>query len=215
MAATEQDIVRTFLSSSFFAEDEAAPSVARLLALPCDPEERRLLESYAAEEAGHAAMISDHFETNGLQLGQPFWVQRLFKLARARPTMLVQMYTIEVMACLFYGAMATRTTDEAAKSLMRKLLRDEARHIRLVRELLVRELARLGPLQRVKAHTIALLFRVGASVTAYVQARHLRPVLGDTGLTLPKKLFRLLSADRVDQPSKPLTWWWGAPAVAP
>lgn len=211
--ATERDIVRTFLSSSFFAEDEAAPSVARLLELPCDEEERKLLESYAAEEAGHAALIAQHFATNGLELGEPFWVQRLFKLARARPTMLVQMYTIEVMACLFYGAMAARTHDESAKALLRKLLRDEARHIRLVRELLNRELARLTPLQRFKALGIASLFRVGASVTAFVQARHLAPVLGDTGLAMPRKLFRLLSAERAAQPSRPLTWWWAPAAV--
>jgi len=58
-------------------------------------------------------------------------------------------FTKFVNAGSFYGAMAARIDDEAARDLLRRLLRDEARHIRLHRELLAREIARLGTLGRV------------------------------------------------------------------
>jgi rubrerythrin len=216
----ERTTLRTFLSSSWFAEDEAAPTVARLLEQPCDEEERRLLLSYAAEEHGHAELIAKHFQTNGLQFGDPFWIQKVFRLATSRPTMLLQMYTIEVLACTFYGAMAARTKDKDAQALIKILLRDEARHIRLTRELLSRELARQPFLGRLKARTLAAILRVGVGVTAWVQSKQLEPVLGATGLTLSIKLFRLLSAERSSifrRPSdadRPLGWWWKVPAAA-
>lgn len=218
MTPLEHDTLRTFLSSAFFAEDEAMPTVARLLAQPCDPEERRLLEAYAAEEEGHARLIRWHFERRGLPFGQPFWIQRLFRLASARPTMLQQMYTIEVMAAVFYGAMAAHTKDDEARALIRQLLRDEARHIRLTRELLARELSRTPWAGRLKARVLALGFWLGAGVTARVQARQLAPVLGDTGFTYSKKVMRILAADRPtifrarSGTPRTLRWWWGAPA---
>ncbi len=216
----ERTTLRTFLSSSWFAEDEAAPTVARLLEQPCDEEERRLLLSYAAEENGHAALIAQHFETNNLKLGEPFWIQRIFRLARSRPTMLLQMYTVEVLACTFYAAMARRTKDKQAQVLIKVLLRDEARHIRLTRELLARELARQTPAARLKTRFLAAVLRAGVGVTAWVQSRQLRPVLGETGLTFSVKLVRLLSAERsaifrhADEPARPLGWWWGPEAAA-
>jgi rubrerythrin len=216
----ERTTLRTFLSSSWFAEDEAAPTVARLLEQPCDEEERRLLLSYAAEENGHAELIARHFETRGLQFGDPFWIQRIFRLARSRPTMLLQMYTVEVLACVFYGAMAARTKDKDAQALIKILLRDEARHIRLTRELLSRELARQPATVRLKTRALAAILRVGVGVTAWVQSRQLRPVLGETGFTFSVKLVRLLSADRsaifrrAAEPEKSLSWWWRAPVTA-
>ena len=216
----ERTTLRTFLSSSWFAEDEAAPTVARLLEQPCDEEERRLLLSYAAEETGHAALIAKHFETRGLKFGEPFWIQRVFRLARSRPTMLLQMYTVEVLACVFYAAMATRTKDKDAQALIKILLRDEARHIRLTRELLSRELARQPLAVRLKTRVLAAILRGGVGVTAFVQARQLQPVLGDTGFKFSLKLIRLLSAERSaifrrpSQPDRPLSWWWRNEAAA-
>lgn len=216
----EHDTLRTFLSSSWFAEDEAAPTVARLLEQPCDEEERKLLLSYAAEENGHAALIAKHFETHNLKFGEPFWIQRVFRLARSRPTMLLQMYTVEVLACFFYAAMAKRTKDKEAQALIKTLLRDEARHIRLTRELLARELARQSPIGRLKARTLAAILRLGVGVTAWVQSRQLKPVLGETGFTFSVKLVRLLSAERAmifRQPAEPersLSWWWKQPLPA-
>lgn len=214
----EAATLRTFLSSSWFAEDEAAPTVARLLEQPCDEEERALLLSYAAEEERHAALIARHFATHSLKFGEPFWIQRVFRLARSRPTMLLQMYTIEVLACFFYAAMAARTKDREAKALIKVLLRDEARHIRLTRELLARELARQPFFGRLKARLFAAVLRAGVGVTAWVQARQLRPVLGPTGFTFSVKLVRLLTAERhaifrsPRAPRRPLDWWWRAPA---
>lgn len=215
----QAEILRTFLSSSWFAEDEASPTVKRLLEQPCDDEERRLLESYAAEEDGHAALIAEHFERTNQKLGEPFWIQRVFRLATSRPTMLLQMYTVEVLACTFYGAMAARTKDKQAQDLIRVLLRDEARHIRLCRELLARELARQPLAGRIKAQILAFVLRAGVGVTAWVQARQLRPVLGDTGFTYSQKILRALHADlpaifrRPADRQRPLGWWWGAAAV--
>ncbi len=216
----ERATLRTFLSSSWFAEDEAAPAVARLLEQPCDDEERELLLSYAAEENGHAALIARYFEANGLKFGEPFWIQRVFRLARSRPTMLLQMYTVEVLACFFYAAMAKRTKDKDAQALIKVLLRDEARHIRLTRELLTRELARQTPAARLKTRALAGAFRAAVAVTAWVQSRQLRPVLGETGFSFSVKLFRLLSSERAalfrapTEPHRPLGWWWRPQAVA-
>ena len=36
MTTLEHETLRTFLSSAWFAEDEAVPTVARLLEQPCD-----------------------------------------------------------------------------------------------------------------------------------------------------------------------------------
>ena len=66
----------------------------------------------------------------------------------ARTTLLIQFYHVEILAGCFYGAMAARVRDGAARELLRRLLRDEARHIRLHRELLARQIARLGVLGR-------------------------------------------------------------------
>lgn len=218
MTQLERDTVRTFLSSAFFAEDEAMPTVNRLLAQPCDPEERKLLESYAAEEEGHAQLIRWHFENRNQEFGQPFWIQRLFRLATSRQTMLQQMYTVEVLAAVFYGAMAAHTRDPEARALIRRLLRDEARHIRLARELLARELARASFAGRLKARLFATGLRLGLGVTAWVQARQLKPVLGKTGFTYPKKVMRILAADldaifrAPDDAHRPLAWWWSSAA---
>lgn len=220
MTPLERDTVRTFLSSAFFAEDEAMPTVQRLLALPCAPEERRLLESYATEEDGHAALIRAHFAARNEPFGQPFWIQRLFQLATSRQTMLQQMYVVEVLAAVFYGAMASHTKDPEARALIRRLLRDEARHIRLARELFARELARASFASRVKARVFATGLRLGLGVTAWVQARQLAPVLGETGFRYSKKLMRILAADldAIFRPpsdaQRPLGWWWSS-AISP
>lgn len=215
MTQLERDTVRTFLSSAFFAEDEAMPTVNRLLAQPCDAEERTLLESYAAEEEGHAQLIRWHFEQRAEDFGKPFWIQRLFRLATSRATMLQQMYVVEVLAATFYGAMASHTKDREAQALIRRLLRDEARHIRLARELLARELARTGFFGRLKAKLFAAGFIAGVAVTARVQAKQLRPVLGETGFRYSKKIVRVLLADlpvifrSAGSSSRSLGWWFG------
>ena len=174
-------LVATFLASSFFAEDEATPVVEKLLRHPTDSEERALLLSYAAEEDGHARILDAELARRGLPKGPPFWIQKVFRQISARTTLLIQFYHVEILAGCFYGAMAARVRDQAARELLRRLLRDEARHIRLHRELLARQLARLGALGRLKAWLFAFLFRWSFFVTAWYQARQLAPILGDAG----------------------------------
>lgn len=191
----ERATVMTFLSSSWYAEDEASAVVAKLLRHPSSPEERAALVAYARQEDEHAALIDDLFRRRGWTRGQPFWIQRIFRLARARATLLLQFYNVELLAGVFYGAMAARTRDSEAKALIKRLLRDEAWHIRLHRELLARELARLSAPGRLAMRFLALLFRVGMRATAHVQARQLAPVLGDAGKALPAKIAAHLRAD--------------------
>jgi rubrerythrin len=211
-------LLAAFLSSSFFAEDEATPVVKKLLLHPTTAEERALLLSYAGEEDSHARLIDQHLARRGLQKGQPFWIQKVFRHFRARTTLLVQFYNVEILAGTFYGAMAARIRDEEARALIRRLLRDEARHIRLHRELLARHIARLGPLGRLKAWALALVFRAACSVTAWYQARQLAPILGEAGPPLRGKILRKLRADLPylfgprRRQTQSLTWWWRAPA---
>jgi hypothetical protein len=114
--------------------------------------------------------------------------------------------------------MAGRVRDPEARALIRRLLRDEARHIRLHRELLARHIARLGPLGRCKAWTLALVFRVACAVTAWFQARQLAPILGEAGPPLRGKILRKMRADLPflfgprQRPARSLDWWWRAPA---
>jgi rubrerythrin len=209
-------LLANFLSSSFFAEDEATPVVKKLLAHPTTDEERALLLSYAEEEDGHARLIDQHLTRRGIPRGQPFWIQKLFRRFRARTILLVQFYNVEILAGTFYGAMAGRIRDPEARALIRRLLRDEARHIRLHRELLARHISRLGPLGRMQAWTLALVFRGACAVTAWYQARQLAPILGEAGPPLRAKILHKMRADLPylfgRPPERSLDWWWRAPA---
>jgi hypothetical protein len=206
-------LLATFLSSSFFAEDEATPVVERLLRHPAPEEERALLLSYAREEDGHARLIEAHLARRGLAKGAPFWIQKVFRRFRARTTLLVQFYNVELLAGTFYGAMAARVEDGEARALLRRLLRDEARHIRLHRELLARHIARLGWPGRVRARALLFVFRLAGFATAWYQARQLAPILGSAGPPLPGKIRRALRGDlavlfaRRRRP-RSLAWWW-------
>jgi rubrerythrin len=216
-------LLADFLASSFFAEDEATPVVEKLLRHPTDDEERALLISYAREEDGHARILDAELALRGLPKGQPFWIQRAFRRMSARTTLLVQFYHVEILAGCFYGAMASRARDGAARDLLRRLLRDEARHIRLHRELLARQLARIGALGRLKARILAFVFRWSFFVTAWYQARQLAPILGQAGPPLRRKILHKLRADLPflfgprGRAPVPLDWWWApsAPARGP
>jgi rubrerythrin len=217
--ATHDRLLAAFMSSSFFAEDEATPVVETLLRHPADAEERALLASYAREEDGHARLIEQHLARRGQAKGAPFWIQRAFRRLRGRTTLLVQFYNVEILAGAFYGAMAARVRDDGARALLRRLLRDEARHIRLHRELLARHIARLGLLGRWKARALLAMFRAAWHVTAWYQARQLAPILGEAGPPLRRKILRKLRADvpflfagRGRAP-RSLAWWWGPPAA--
>jgi hypothetical protein len=192
--------------------------VTKLLQHPTNEEERALLLSYAREEDEHARLIEDLLRRRGLQKGAPFWIQKVFRRFRARTSLLVQFYNVEILAGTFYGAMAARIRDPEARALLRRLLRDEARHIRLHRELLARHIARLGPWARLQAWALILLFRMGCGLTAWYQARQLSPILGEAGARLRGKILRALRADLPvlfgprDRPARPLDWWWRAAA---
>jgi rubrerythrin len=211
-------LLAAFLASSFFAEDEATPVVTKLLHHPTPDEERALLLSYAREEDGHARLIEELLARRGLQKGAPFWIQKVFRRFRARTILLVQFYNVEILAGTFYGAMAARIRDPEARALLRQLLRDEARHIRLHRELLARHIARLRPWARLQAWVMLAVFRAACGITATYQARQLAPILGDAGPRLPGKIVRALRADlpvlfdRRDRVARSLDWWWRTPA---
>jgi rubrerythrin len=216
---THDRLLAAFLSSSWFAEDEATPVVAKLLRHQTSDEERRLLLAYAAEEDEHARLIDQHLARRALAKGAPFWIQKVFRRFRGRTLLLLQFYNVEVLAGTFYGAMAARIHDDEARALLRRLLLDEARHIRLHRELLRREIARLGCLARCRAWWLALAFRLSCAVTAWYQARQLAPILGDAGPPLRRKILRKLRADLPVLfgaracPPQSLAWWWSGPAA--
>jgi len=191
----ERAIVAAFLSSSWYAEEEASSVVARLLRHPCSAEERDLLVAYAQEEDLHADLIEAHFRERGLTKGPPFWMHPLLRLARSRAALLLQFYSLELTAGVFYGAMASKTRDPGAKALIRRLLLDEAWHIRLHRGLLARELSRLSPRERLRMRALAWLYRRGMDAGARFQARQLAPVLGSDGRALPRKIAAHLRAD--------------------
>jgi rubrerythrin len=212
-----ETIVTTFLSSSFYAEDEATPVVDKLLRHAWSDEERAVLLAYAREEALHARLITAYFERRKQPLGQPFWIQRVFRIARSRLALLVQFYHVEILAGSFYGAMAARAREPEARALIKQLLLDESRHIRLHRELLAREIARQGFVGRCKARALAFLYRAGWALTARYQARQLAPVLGDLGPRVAPKLARRLRADLpiLFGDSPPVPTWFLEPRAAP
>jgi rubrerythrin len=217
--ASHQQLLANFLASSFFAEDEATRVVEKLLRHRTDDEERALLLSYAREEDGHARILDRELARRGLPKGEPFWIQRVFRRISARTSLLVQFYHVEILAGCFYGAMAARVDDAGARDLLRRLLRDEARHIRLHQELLAREIARLGTFGRLKARALCFAFRWAFFVTAWYQARQLAPILGEAGPRLRGKILNKLRADRPflfgsrNRPPRPLAWWWTPPAA--
>jgi rubrerythrin len=214
MSSTHDRLLAAFLASSFFAEDEATPVVEKLLAHPTSDEERALLLSYAREEDGHAQLLDAHLRRRGIARGAPFWIQKVFRRLRGRTTLLVQFYHVEVLAGAFYGAVVARVRDPEVRALLRRLLLDESRHIRLHRELLARQIARLGSLARLGARLLAFAFRASASLTAWYQARQLAPILGPGGAGVRRKIVSKMRADlpflfaaRGRRP-EPLAWWW-------
>jgi hypothetical protein len=188
-------LLAAFLSSSWYAEEESSSVVTRLLQYACSAEERDLLVAYAQEEDLHADLIEAHFRERGLTRGPRFWMHPVLHLARSRAALLLQFYSLELMAGVFYGPMVSKTRDPGAKALIRRLLLDEAWHIRLHRGLLARELSRLSPRERLRMRALALFYRLGMDTAARFQARHLAPVLGSDGRALPWKIAAHLRAD--------------------
>ena len=161
IAPTIRSCSRIFSASSFFAEDEATPVVEKLLRHPADDEERALLVCLCARGGrprAHPRRAS--WRGAGCRRDSRSGSSATFRRMSARTTLLVQFYHVEILAGCFYGAMAARVTTSPRASLLRRLLRDEARHIRLHRELLARQLARVGPLGRLKARAFCLLVPV-------------------------------------------------------
>jgi hypothetical protein len=103
--------------------------------------------------------------------------------------------------------------------LIRRLLRDEARHIRLHRELLARQIARLRGWGRWRARLLVACFTAAAGVTAWYQARQLAPILGPAGPATRRKIRQKLRADRPflfgrrTRAPQPLEWWWARRAA--
>lgn len=192
------DTLNTFLSSSWFAEESASPMVARLLARTADAGERRVLTAYAAEEDEHARLIAAFFEKHGLKRGKPFWIQPALDRIGGRTPLVVLMFHLEMMAALFYGAVAQSIEDGEARELIRRLLRDEAGHIKLFRSLARRELSQKKGLERVTAQALVSSIQLAAYSTAQFQARQLAPLLGPRAETLPKRVWALFKAERAE-----------------
>jgi rubrerythrin len=192
---TREKLLENFLSSAFFAEDDAAPVVSRLLEHPCDPDERAAIAAYGVEEELHAKLLDELLERRGITRGVPFVVQRFFHLVRSRASILCQTYHVELLAGVFYGAVARSTNDPEIRALLERISRDEARHIRLQRELYRREIARSGRLARIKTRALAWALRSIVHVTAWLQARQLEPLIGESARELPAKVRKHLVSD--------------------
>jgi rubrerythrin len=207
--AREEILLESFLSSAFFAEDDAAPVVSRLLERTPDPEEHAALTVYAADEARHAELLGALLRRKGVAPGEPFVIQRFFHVLRSRAAVLAQTYHVELMAGVFYGAVAQATRDPDTRSVLRRILLDEARHIRLHRELYRREIARQRGLGRIRARILASLLRRTVRFTAWLQARQLAPLLGERARYLPDRIDRRIVADSKgifrDRPSSSAT----------
>jgi len=205
------DTLNTFLSSSWFAEESASPMVQRLLARTPDDHERRVLAAYAAEEDEHARLIAAFFDKHGLQRGRPFWIQPALDRIDGRTPLVVLMFHMELMAALFYGSVAASLEDGEARALIRRLLRDEARHVRLFRSLARRELQQKRGLEQLTARTLVSSVQLAALTTAHYQSRQLAPLLGPRAATLPARVraqFRAEYADLFDAAPQPIDAWW-------
>ncbi|MBL8953348.1 MAG: hypothetical protein JNK82_21420 [Myxococcaceae bacterium] len=205
--------LNTFLSSSWFAEESASPMVERLLARTTDVHERRVLQAYAAEEDEHARLIGAYFEKHGLERGPPFWIQPALDRIDGRTPLLVLMFHMELMAALFYGTVAQSVEAGEARALIRRLLRDEARHIRLFRSLARRELQAKRGFERVTARALVTSVQVSAYTTAQYQARQLAPLLGERAAKLPRRVWAQFTAERgglFDAAPQKLDGWWAA-----
>lgn len=188
--------LHAFLSSSWFAEESASPAVARLLAHPCDAEERAVLIAYAAEEDEHARLLAELFARRGLQRGQPFWIQPVLDAVSGRTELVLQMFHLELMAGMFYAGVARGIDDVEVKALIRRLLRDEARHIRLFRGLARKQLATLTGFEALRARAFVYALQAGAYVTAQYQTRQLAPLLGPRGRSLPARVWAQFVSER-------------------
>ncbi len=188
--------LHTFLSSSWFAEESASPMVERLLARTDDAHERRVLAAYAREEDEHARLIGEFFVKHGIARGKPFWIQPALDRIDGRTTLVVLMFHMELMAALFYGAVAASIEDGEARVLIRRLLRDEARHIKLFRSLARRELQQKTGLERLTSRTLVSSIQLAAYTTAQYQARQLAPLLGPRAQALPKRVWAQFQAEK-------------------
>ena len=91
------------------------------------------LELFIAEEQRHSRLLGDFLDLQGIPKLRSHWVDRIFRRLRKLAGLeicVVVLVTAEVMAVPFYQALRDATHSPLLKGICRRLLCDEAAHLR-------------------------------------------------------------------------------------
>ncbi|MBF9142023.1 ferritin-like domain-containing protein [Hymenobacter properus] len=96
------------------------------------PDYAAAMQLFIAEEEGHAAMLGRFMDQQGIPQLQTHWLHEVFRTL-GRPLGLEHMVrvilTAEVVAAVYYRALADATTSELLRQICRRILYDEEMHL--------------------------------------------------------------------------------------
>jgi hypothetical protein len=98
-----------------------------------DPDFPEAIALFIAEEQRHSRMLGDYLRRTGAPLLQRHWMHSVFRLLRHWTTLegkVAVLVTAEIMAIPYYRAVMAASPCPVLGAICRRILREEARHLR-------------------------------------------------------------------------------------
>lgn len=154
---------------------------------------QRAVDLFIAEEQGHAALLAKVVEHLRGTLLRKQWSNSVFRWMRNLVNVefnIQVLLTAELIAEVYYGTLLLRTPDETVRTMARKVVRDEVKHLAFQRAFLSERLAEFSPRLR---RAWALQFKAIHWLTTLVVAWDHGDCLRALGVT--QRAWRLRCAD--------------------
>ncbi len=140
------------LSQILYGEKASLRLVRQLAAMVEDPDERRFLQSQAEDEARHVEVFSRYIALLGEVQPPDQYLSQMIEVMLDSPALEVKVLgmhiLIEGMALETFHAAAMQIDDPLLKELMRRVYRDESRHVAFGTEFARKTVAELGQAER-------------------------------------------------------------------
>ena len=109
---------------------------------------QRAVDLFIAEEQGHAALLAKVVAHLRGTLLQKQWSNSIFRWMRNLVNVefnIQVLLTAELIAEVYYGTLLLRTPDETVRTMAKKIVRDEVKHLSFQRAFLSERLAEFSP----------------------------------------------------------------------
>lgn len=140
----------------------------------------KAMDGFVAEEQGHARLLGRLLAHLGGQPLQRQWTNTIFRRLRVLVNLefnIQVLLTAELIAEVYFGNLSLRARDMAVRTVARKLLADEMKHLQFQRDFLRERLAALSPgMQRLWRWQFRLIHRVTTFVVSLDHASCLRAI---------------------------------------